>query len=146
MFIVKPPLTVSGVGYNEPTLSVNRVFTMNCTQTMLDEYKKALKLRSDSALADTLGVTRACVSRWRKGLGHPEPALVWEIAEAIGKNPAEMMVSIEAERSTSLRNAQAWQRVRNMYIMSAVAAHMRRKKLLLRHDNLGLQPTTTRAF
>lgn len=104
---------------------------MNYTQTMLDEYKKALKLRSDSALADTLGVTRATVSRWRKGHGHPEPAMAWEIASAIGRNPAEVMVSIEAERARSLADAQAWVRVRNMYIMSAIAAHMRRKRLLL---------------
>jgi hypothetical protein len=66
------------------------------------------------------------------------------MAEAIGKNPAEVMVCIEAERATNLRNAQAWVRVRNMYIMSTIAAHMRRKKLLGRYDSLGLQPSTGR--
>lgn len=104
---------------------------MNYTQSMLDEYKKTLKLRSDSAMADALGVTRATVSRWRKGNGHPEPAMAWEIATAIGKNPAEVMVNIEAERARNLEDAQAWVRVRNMYIMSNIAAHFRRKKLLL---------------
>lgn len=104
---------------------------MNYTQTMLDEYKKSLRLRSDSAMADSLGVTRATVSRWRNGLGHPEPAMCWDIATACGRNPAEVMVSIEAERARSLADAQAWQRVRNMYIMSTLGAHMRRKRVLV---------------
>jgi len=119
---------------------------MNYTQTMLDEYKRVLKLRSDSALADDLGVTRATVSRWRKGHGHPEPSTAWKIAEAIGRNPAEVMVCIEAERARNLEDAQAWQRVRNMYIMSAYSAHMRRKKLLSTKVRLGLQPSTTRTL
>jgi transcriptional regulator with XRE-family HTH domain len=113
---------------------------MNYTQNMLDEYKNALRLRSDSAMADALGVTRATVSRWRKGNGHPEPALAWEIAVACGRNPAEVMVSIEAERARTLRDAQAWQRVRNLYIMSNLSAHMRRKKLLL-----SVRPTSASA-
>jgi len=104
---------------------------MNYTQTLIDDYKKALRLSNDSALASKLGLTRATVSRWRNGNGHPEPAIAWQIAEAIGRNPAEVLVCIEAERATSLVNAQAWGRVRNMYIMSNIAAHMRRKKLLL---------------
>lgn len=120
------------------------ILQMNYTQTMLDEYKKALMLRSDSALADTLGVTRATVSRWRKGHGHPEPAMAWEIATAINRNPAEVLVSIEAERARSLEDAQVWVRVRNMYIMSNITAHMRRKKLLSARFSLGLQPATTR--
>jgi len=104
---------------------------MTYTIELIDEYKRTLRLVSDSAAADALGVTRATLSRYRKGRGHPEPSLAWKIAEAIGRNPAEVMVCIEAERATSLPNAQAWQRVRNMYIMSNIAAHMRRKRLLL---------------
>jgi len=117
---------------------------MNYAQKLIDEYKKTLKLKNDSALAEALGVSRACVSRWRSGLGYPEPSIAWEMAEACGMNPAEVMVNIEAERATSLKNAQAWVRVRNMYIMSSIAAHMRRKKLLTRPDRLGLQPSGTR--
>lgn len=109
---------------------------MSYTIELIDEYKKTLRLRSDSAMADALGVSRATLSRWRKGHGHPEPALAWQIAEAIGKNPAQVMVCIEAERATSLPNAQAWQRVRNMYIMSTVAAHMRRKRMIMQSRNL----------
>lgn len=119
---------------------------MNYTQTMLDEYKKALKLRSDSALADALGVTRATVSRWRKGNGHPEPHVAWEIATAINRNPAEVLVSIEAERARSLEDAQVWVRVRNMYIMSVYSAHLRRKKLLSTRMRLGLQPAASRTL
>lgn len=105
---------------------------MSFTILLIDAYKKELHLRSDSAMSEALGVSRATLSRWRKGYGHPEPALAWKIAEAIGENPAEVMVNIECERATNLENAQAWQRVRNMYIMSSIAAHMRRKKMLLR--------------
>jgi len=112
-------------------LSLSRgIEQMNYTQTLIDEYKRALKIKNDSALAENLKMTRATISRWRNGNGHPEPAIAWQIAEAIGRNPAEVLVCIEAERATSLVNAQAWGRVRNMYIMSSIAAHMRRKLLL----------------
>lgn len=108
---------------------------MSFTIQLIDVYKKELHLRSDSAMADSLGVSRATLSRWRKGNGHPEPGLAWKIAEAIGENPAEIMVNIECERATNLENAQAWQRVRNMYIMSNIAAHMRRKRLVMQSRN-----------
>ena len=112
---------------------------MNFTQTLIDEYKKAMKLKNDSALADNLSVSRACISKWRNGRGHPDASLAWKIAEAIGRNPAEVMVCIEAERATSLPNAQAWQRVRNMYIMSTLGAHMRRKRLLTGREKASYQ-------
>jgi transcriptional regulator with XRE-family HTH domain len=116
---------------------------MTYAQKLIDEYKKVLKLRNDSELAEALGVSRACVSRWRSGLGYPEPRLAWEMAEAIGQSPGEVMMNIEAERATKLKNSRAWVQVRNLYAKTCLPKQIRQKKQYIR-DRLGLQPSTTR--
>jgi len=81
-------------------------------------------------MADALGVTRATVSNWAMGKTHMTPAIAFKVSEELGLNPADTICAIEQERALNLLDAQAWGRIRKVYIMSALAAHMRRKRLL----------------
>jgi len=97
---------------------------------LMDEYKAARKLKNDAELAEDLNISRACVSRWRKELSHPEPVALWKFAEVLGLNPADLICAMEAERAKNMDNAYIWNQVRRMYIMSKIAAQLRLQKLL----------------
>lgn len=102
----------------------------NKTQELLRLFKTEMRLGSGAEVSRALGVTRATVSNWAMGKTHMQPHIVWKVCEAIGVNPADAMCAVEQERALGLLDAQAWGRVRRMYIMSNIGAHMRRKRLL----------------
>lgn len=100
------------------------------SQELVNAYRTAKRLRSGAAMAEALGVTRATVSNWAMGKTHMTPSIAYRVAEELGLNPADTIIAIEQERSLNLADAQAWGRIRRVYIMSNLSAHLRRKKAL----------------
>lgn len=66
---------------------------------LLDMYKQARSIPSDLALADDLGVTRALVSRWRKGERQPQEAQVEKMCRATGQDEGVWLTLMAAERA-----------------------------------------------
>lgn len=103
---------------------------MDLSHELIEKAKLASGCPTDMAFSKKLGIKHSTLSNWRRGASKPSPGLVWKMCEIAHLNHALYMVGIEADRAIDLETAQAWQRMRSMYIMSAVAAHMRRKRML----------------
>lgn len=72
---------------------------MNAVNNLLDKYREACSLTSDSALADSLKLTRQGVHQWRKGTSWPSEEHIIAMSKAI-KEPAERwFVAINADRA-----------------------------------------------
>lgn len=87
---------------------------MSPTINLLDKYKAAAKIASDNACAGALGVTRATVSRWRNGLGHPEADTIEIMCKATSESLAHWLPLIEAERARSPEARKVWLRLAQM--------------------------------
>lgn len=84
---------------------------MQNTVTLLDKYKAARGLASDNACAASLGITRAAVSRWRNGGGHPEAEHVEAMCRACGESLARWLPLIESERARTPEAKKVWLRL-----------------------------------
>ena len=87
---------------------------MSPSITLIDKYKKVAGIASDNACANALGVTRATVSRWRNGQGHPEPDTVEAMCKATGDSLAHWLPLIEAERARNPEARKVWLRLAQM--------------------------------
>ena len=92
---------------------------MSDTKKLLDKFRETCLSSSDNAIALKLGVSRAAVSRWVNGKGHPSAALTEKMAIAIGEPPLDWMVRIEAERTHAAADKKAW--VRRAQAFGAIA-------------------------
>lgn len=68
------------------------------TLDYIEAVKKTANIKSDYALAQLLGVPRQSISHWKNGrtIGNRE---CFKVAEILGKNPADVVRDIEAERN-----------------------------------------------
>lgn len=98
---------------------------MQNTISLLDKYKQACRIDSDNACAVSLGITRAAVSRWRNGLGHPDADSVERMCIATGENLARWLPLIEAERARSPSVRKTWLKLAQAaaVLVLTVAAH-----------------------
>ncbi len=73
---------------------------MSAVNNLLDKYREARSIASDSALADSLRMTRQGVHQWRKGLSWPSEDHVIAMANAIGEPAERWFVAINADRAS----------------------------------------------
>jgi plasmid maintenance system antidote protein VapI len=98
------------------------------TVELADAYMLHKGFKSGFEMARHLSVTRATVSNWKLGKSHMTPDIAFKIAEELGLNGADILCAIEQDRAVNLSHAQAWGRVRRMYIMSRTRAQFERRK------------------
>lgn len=84
---------------------------MSATIKLLDKYKQVCSLSSDSACADSLGVTRGAVHLWKKGSSHPDAVSVEKMCNAIKEPLRSWLPLIEAERAHSPAAKKVWLRL-----------------------------------
>ena len=84
---------------------------MNATIALLDQYKAATAITSDNACAQSLGLGRSAVSKWRNGEGHPDADMVAAMCDATGQSLAHWLPLIEAERARTPAARKAWLRL-----------------------------------
>ncbi len=85
----------------------------------LDKLKRRLGVGSDYALAQRLGVTRACISNYRRGVSVFDNAMVTTVAEKLGMSLREVLADVEHERG----NVELSRRIRRLAAVLAVAAY-----------------------
>jgi len=73
---------------------------MTAVTNLLDKYRKVCSLKSDNALAISLGLTRQSVFQWRKGIAWPTDDHVTKMASDIGDDSGSWLVAVAAERTT----------------------------------------------
>lgn len=95
---------------------------MNTTIHLLDEYRKALKLPSDSHAARKLGVAPSTISNYRQGVRQAEPRIVQEMARAIGMDEDVAMLRVHIEQEYEARNRSAWRKLLHRITAAAIIA------------------------
>ena len=103
---------------------------MSAVNNLLDKYREARSIASDSALAESLHITRQGVHQWRKGLSWPSEDHVIAMATAIGEPAERWFVAINADRASPaarkvwLRLAQAAAAFAMIYLFSHLDVQM----------------------
>lgn len=94
----------------------------NTTTRLLDRYKEVLGITSDYEAAKRLDVTRATISRWRKGFTMDD-ATALKIAEELGiAPPLAVLAEVNLDRRLSTRDRRIWERYRARVSVAALAA------------------------
>ncbi|ABM94792.1 DUF3693 domain-containing protein [Methylibium petroleiphilum] len=82
---------------------------MISTRELLEAAKSARGLPSNYRLARELDVPEKTVQRWNTGKNSPDDVHAAQLAELAGLDPAEVVVSIRAERSTEPAMRSLWE-------------------------------------
>lgn len=80
---------------------------MPTINALLDKARETRSIASDNALAQTFGVHRQAVSKWRNGDAYPSENHIAQLAEMAGDDAGAWLVLIQAERATG-KAAKAW--------------------------------------
>lgn len=102
---------------------------MSAVNNLLDKYREACSLTSDSAVADRLKISRQGVHQWRKGLSWPSEDHVIAMAKAIDEPAERWFVEINADRASPagrkiwLRLIQAAASIAAVYVFSRIDVH-----------------------
>lgn len=99
---------------------------MNAVNKLLDMYRESCSLASDSALAESLKLTRQGVHQWRKGTSWPSEEHIIAMAKAIGEPAERWFVAINADRAGP-EGRKVWLR------LAQVAATVAAVYLVLQH-------------
>ena len=81
---------------------------MRTTIDYLNSVMKAHNLGSDYQLAKFLGVTQAAISRYRKRKNVMDDYTALRVANALEKNPLEIIATANAERAREDTERKAW--------------------------------------
>jgi predicted transcriptional regulator len=81
---------------------------MKPTIDYLDAVKEKLGLPSDNAMSKVLGVTRAAVSRYRKGICVVDDDVCFTVARILDINPLEIVVAAHLERAKDNETQARW--------------------------------------
>lgn len=73
---------------------------MSAVNNLLDKYRAACSLTSDSAVADSLHIKRQAVHQWRKGVSWPSEDHVLAMTKAMQEPAERWFVAISAERAS----------------------------------------------
>ena len=87
-------------------MDIRNVFGRN-----LRRYRLAAKL-SQEAVAERMGVDRAHISSMERGQQNVTLLTIWEVAQALGRNPTELLDEKGATDAGSAINAKAPRRPR----------------------------------
>ena len=83
---------------------------MKTIKEILDETKKAQGVESDYALAKLLGLPTQRISDYYKGHRVPDEFACLRIAEALGKDYAEISAAVRIEAEKDENRKEAWRR------------------------------------
>lgn len=72
---------------------------MSAVNNLLDKYREACSLTSDSAVAESLKITRQGVHQWRKGAAWPSEEHIITMAKRIGEPAERWLASISMDRA-----------------------------------------------
>ncbi len=78
------------------------------TSEYLDAAQKALDVKSDNALANTLGLNRTAISHYRTGRNAFDNRTAFIIANALGMNPLEVIRDMEIQRAKDEKTRSFW--------------------------------------
>ena len=81
---------------------------------LIEKAKAACGVDSDYALAPKLGLTRAAVSRWRRGVSLPSDETILKLAELLELDPAILLADFHARSSENPQVRKEWIRVRDI--------------------------------
>lgn len=84
---------------------------MSATKKLLDKYRETCLPKNDNGMAKRLRVSRAAVSRWTTGQGHPGPELIEQMAKELGETTGPWLAEIEAERARTPADKKVWLRL-----------------------------------
>lgn len=84
---------------------------MFSTTDLLDRAKAAAGDVSDYRIAQLLGVPRATVSGYRRGVSRPENPIAMRLAELCGLDPVEVVASVNLERAKSETDRELWEMI-----------------------------------
>ena len=77
---------------------------------ILDKAKERQGVKSDSALAELIGVKRAAVSKWRKGYSMSQESAA-KIARLANEKPEKVLAAHELTQEHSPEVRQMWERI-----------------------------------
>lgn len=82
---------------------------MKTTNDVLNAIKKHNGLTSDYQLAKFLKTGHPNISNYRNGRSHPDNIMAFKMAEALGKEPLELIAIFSAERAKKAEEKTFWQ-------------------------------------
>lgn len=112
---------------------------MSAVNNLLDKYREARSIASDSALAESLRITRQGVHQWRKGLSWPSEDHVIAMANAIGEPAERWFVAINADRASPAAR-KVWLRLAQAAAAFAVIYLFSRLDVQTTGENLAFLP------
>jgi len=80
------------------------------TLKLLDAWKAARKLGSDSEAARALQVSASAICNWRHGRSHADAPLAEKMAKDLGLEVLPVLAAIEADRATREEARRTWAR------------------------------------
>lgn len=81
--------------------------TLNINE-LLDDAARAIGARSDYHLAQLMELNKARISEFRSGKGTPDTYACTRIAQALGRDPMEIIAMVEAETAKNEQQREFW--------------------------------------
>lgn len=95
---------------------------MLTTRDLLAAVRDAQAIPSNYRLARLLDVPEKTVQRWNSGKHTPDDAMTVRLAELAGLDPAEVLTSIYAQRTTEPALRELWHKIADRMHAAGVAA------------------------
>lgn len=85
---------------------------------------KAAILKAGSAykLAPLIGVTEQAISKWRNGHSYPDTGNVYKLADFLGKNRADVLSTVMAEKHADHPQGDFWDRLAPRVLPATITA------------------------
>ena len=96
---------------------------MSTTSELIDELKSKTKIDSDYAIAETLGITRAAVSSYRRGISHADDRIAILLADALDLDRMQTIAKINADRAKRAEDRAFWRRIANAAAIAGIALY-----------------------
>jgi len=84
---------------------------MSATIELFELFKQHLKVRSDHAAGQILGVKPQTVSNWRTRGSQAEPKLIETMCHKIGEDPVPWLLRAQADQAHDPANVLVWKRL-----------------------------------
>jgi len=84
---------------------------VSTTSDLIDQLKIKLSIESDYSIAEFLGVTRAAISSYRRGISHADDRIAVLIADALSIDRMRTIARINADRAKKSEDRAFWKRI-----------------------------------
>ena len=85
------------------------------TAQYLDAIKRHHQLQSDYAISKLTGWSKQAISNYRNGIRCLSDEHAIKVAELLGKDPAEVIANVHAERTKSPEERKVWLRIARQF-------------------------------